>query len=841
MIFFDVHEVKKASDIEPGNQSTFYDNKLFRLTRLLLILRRFYLAKIRINKLALELNIQNDQIIDALHKKNIPVKNYMSSIDEETSDYIRELFNPKPAAPKAKIATSKAKSASTKSDAAVKAKTKILKRIKPAEGEKEKPKTTLKAAAKKKAPATEKVKKETPAETKAKTKGRDTARPAKIKAKKVEEETGDDITPKKHGLKIVKKEEKPKEEEKKPKHEKKPAAEKPKAAELKPVREKAPSPPAPAREPAPTAEKEEEETFELVQLPINIHVRDLAEKLKCSPNDIIKDLMSFGLMATINQSLDFDVASKVADKRGFEVEAVTPESELGFDEEETNLEKDRIHRAPIVTIMGHVDHGKTSLLDSIRETNLTKFEEGGITQHIGAYQAKIKGSHITFLDTPGHEAFTAMRARGAQVTDIVVLVVAADDGIKPQTKEAIDHANAAGVPILVAINKIDKPDAKPEEVKKQLADLGLLPEDWGGQTIFTEVSALQKTGIDHLLEMILLQAEIMDLKANPKLRARGVIIESKLDKGRGPVATLVVEQGTLRVGDPFIVGPHFGKVRALINDKGVKIPKAPPSTPVEVVGLPEVPQPGDKFMVVQDERKARQLSVVKLQQKREVQLAKSSRITMDDLHQQIVEGKIKELNLIIKADVQGSIHAVQEAFSKLEGEEVRIKIIHEAVGGITESDVLLSSASNAIIIGFNVRPTEKASQLAARENVDIRMYSIIYDAIDDMKKALDGMLAPKFKEKIIGRAEVREVFSVPKVGTIAGCHVTSGKMERNLDARLIRDSVVIYQGKIVSLRRFKDDVKEVQSGYECGLAFDKYQDLKQGDVVEPFILEEVTS
>jgi translation initiation factor IF-2 len=491
--------------------------------------------------------------------------------------------------------------------------------------------------------------------------------------------------------------------------------------------------------------------------------------------------------------------------------------------------------------MGHVDHGKTSLLDAIRKTEVTKAEAGGITQHIGAYQAHVKGSAITFLDTPGHEAFTAMRARGAQVTDIVVLVVAADDGIKPQTKEAIHHAEAAGVPILVAINKVDKPDAKPDEVKKQLADQGLLPEDWGGQTIYIEVSALTGTGIDSLLENLILQAEIMELKANPKLRAKGVIIESKLDKGRGPVATLIVESGTLEIGQPFIVGCHFGKVRALIGEAGKKIKKAIPSTPVEIVGLPDVPQPGDHFMVVQDERRARQLSNLRLQQKREIQLAKSTRITMDDLHQQILEGQVKELDLIIKADVQGSIHAVQEAFGKLGGDEVRIKCIHDAVGGITESDVLLATASNAIIIGFNVRPTDQATKLALREQVDIRMYSIIYDAINDMKAALEGMLAPKFKERVIGRAEVREVFTIPKVGTIAGCHVLSGKAERNLEARLIRDNIVVYQGKIASIRRFKDDVKEVAAGYECGISIEKFQDIKQGDIIEPFLMEEITS
>ena len=483
--------------------------------------------------------------------------------------------------------------------------------------------------------------------------------------------------------------------------------------------------------------------------------------------------------------------------------------------------------------------GKTSLLDAVRKTNLTNDEAGGITQHIGAYRAKVKDQFITFLDTPGHEAFTAMRARGAQVTDIVILVVAADDGIKPQTKEAIDHAHAGNVPILVAINKIDKPGAKPEEVKKQLAEIGLLPEDWGGQTMFTEVSALQSTGIDHLLELILLQAEIMELKANPTLRPQGVVIESKLDKGRGPIATVIVQKGTLKVGQPFVVGPYFGKVRALINDNGDKTPKATPSIPVEIVGIPEVPQPGDKFYVVEDERKARQYSDMRLKKRREVQLAESAKVTMEDLHEQIIEGKIQVLNLVVKADTQGSISAVQEAFSKLETEEIRFKIIHDGVGGITESDILLSSASNAITIGFNVRPTDKADELATREKIDVRLYSVIYEAIEDMKKALEGMLAPKFKELIIGRSEVREVFNLPKIGSIAGCHVSQGKVERNLEARLIRDSVVVYQGKIISIRRFKEDVKEVQQGYECGISLENFQDIKQGDIIEAFVLEEI--
>ncbi len=730
----------------------------------------------------------------------------MSSIDEEATQYIRDLFAPEPAITKKVAKKAKAK-----------IKIKVPSKVKVTTAKTQAKSTAAKKATKKSDDKDEKTPK---TKTTAKTTAR--AKPAE----KTREIQGNKAG-KKLGLKIVKKEDKPKPVEKKPAP----------AAKEKPAEVTAP-PVAPKPAPEPVVP---EEGFEVVQIGENIPVRELAEKMKRTPNDIIKELMIFGILANINQTLNFDLASKVADKLGFEVELHIEKSELDFSEEEEDNSEDHVARAPIVTIMGHVDHGKTSLLDAIRKTDVTKLEAGGITQHIGAYQARIKGSPITFLDTPGHEAFTAMRARGAQVTDIVVLVVAADDGIKPQTKEAIHHAEAAGVPILVAINKIDKPDAKPEEVKKQLADLGLLPEDWGGQTIYVEVSALNGTGIDHLLENLLLQAEVMELKANPTLRGRGVVIESKLDKGRGPIATLVVESGTLKVGEPFIVGCYFGKVRALIDDNGKKIKKAVPSTPVEVVGLPDVPQPGDHFMVVRDEKKARQLSNLRLQEQREIQLAKSTRITMDDLHQQIVEGQIKELNLIIKADVQGSIHAVQEAFGNLGDKEVRIKCIHDAVGGITESDVLLASASNAIIIGFNVRPTDQATRLATRDQVDIRLYSIIYDAINDMKLALEGMLAPKYKERIIGKAEIREVFTIPKVGTIAGCHVLSGKVERNIEARLIRDNVVIYQGKIASIRRFKDDVKEVAAGYDCGLSIEKFQDVKQGDVVEPFVLEEITS
>ncbi len=775
------------------------------------------MGKIRINKLALELNVQNDRILDTLKDMGQAVKNYMSSIDDKTADEIRELLTPKP--PSKKV-TPKTTKKITKKSTSKKAKVTKKKETSGKKVPKVKPKTAIKTTKK----STTTLKKAKVSKTTSKPPKRDQAKQEPVKVFK------------KPGLKITKHEDKPAEVEKKPAATKeKPAVSQKKIGEEKSEKKTPTAPPKP--EQLPTEVKEE--AFEIAQLPENIMIRDLAEKLRCSPNDIIKELMGLGVMTTINQSLSFEVASKVADQRGFEVELIKDKSVINFEEEEKENPKDLCSRPPIVTIMGHVDHGKTSLLDTIRKTSVTEAEAGGITQHIGAYRAKIKGQFITFLDTPGHEAFTAMRARGAQVTDIVILVVAADDGLKPQTKEAIDHAHAGNVPILVAINKIDKPEAKPEDVKKQLAEVGLLPEDWGGQTMFTEVSAIQETGIEHLLELVLLQAEIMELKANPTLRPQGIVIESKLDKGRGPVATVIVQKGTLTVGQPFVIGPYFGKVRALINDSGNKTPKATPAMPVEIVGMPEVPQPGEKFYVVEDERKARQYSEMRLKKRREVQLAESAKVTMEDLHDQIAEGKIKVLNLIVKADTQGSIAAVREAFSKLETEEIRFKIIHDGVGGITESDILLSSASNAITIGFNVRPTDKADELATREKIDVRLYSVIYEAIEDMKKALEGLLAPKFKELIIGRAEVREVFNLPKIGSIAGCHVSQGKMERNLEVRLIRDSVVVYQGKILSIRRFKEDVKEVQQGYECGLSLENFQDIKQGDVVEPYILEEI--
>ncbi len=587
--------------------------------------------------------------------------------------------------------------------------------------------------------------------------------------------------------------------------------------------------------------KEEDDDLQIRQKDIVISIgeatnlKDLAESMGVVGTEIIKRLMKQGIMVTINQVVDQETAKKICDDFGFQSKEITIDNEIETDEEDN--EEDYAFRPPVVTIMGHVDHGKTTLLDAIRKTRVTDTEAGGITQHIGAYSVQIDRGKITFLDTPGHEAFTAMRARGAQITDIVVLVVAADDGIKPQTEEAIDHALAAKVPVIVAVNKIDKPGTNPDKIKKDLADFNLIPEEWGGSTIFANVSALKNEGIENLLEMILLQSEIMELKGNPKPMARGVVLESKLHKGKGPVATILVQKGTLRVGDIFIVGSSHGRVRALFSDCGKKVKSAIPSIPVEVIGLNDVPKAGDGFVVVQDEKRARQISTSRTQKQREDSLLAGTRITLDDLYKQISDGVVKILNIVIKADVQGSVQAVKESLIKMGTSEVQIKVIHGGVGGVTESDVLLASASNAIIIGFNVRPTDNARVIAERERVDVRLYTVIYNAIGDVKAAMEGLLEPTLSEKISGKAEVREVFVIPKLGKIAGCYVLDGTIIRNSEARLIRDSVVVHQGKICSLRRFKDDAKEVASGYECGIGFENFFDIKDGDIIEPFTIE----
>ncbi len=570
-------------------------------------------------------------------------------------------------------------------------------------------------------------------------------------------------------------------------------------------------------------------------------VKEFAELISVKLPEVIKKFMELGYMPTINQPVDMDAALLVAESFGVKLEVASVEEETVIEEAPEDTSK-LISRPSVITIMGHVDHGKTSLLDAIRETRVTETEAGGITQHIGAYKVTLKGKDIVFLDTPGHEAFTSLRARGAKVTDIVVLVVAADDGVMPQTIEAINHAKAANVPIVVAINKIDKPEANPTKVKGELAEHGIISEEWGGQNIFVEVSAKKRIGIEHLLEMILLQSEMMELKANPDKMAKGTIIEAKLDRGRGPVATLLVQAGTLKIGDAFLSGTNVGKVRALVDDTGQRIQEAGPSTPVEVIGFSEVPTAGDIFTVVGDEKRARQIAFARLQKHRLAEMAKSSKLTLDDLYTKVKEGAIKELNIIIKGDVQGSVEAMKDAFERITHPQVKVRVIHTSVGGINESDVMLAAASNAIIIGFSVRPELKAAQTAEREGVDIRLYTIIYEAIEDVRKALEGLLEPTLKEKILGRAEVRQTFQVSRLGTIAGCYVLDGSISRVSDGiRIIRDNIVIYDGRIASLKRFQEDVRDVQTGYECGIMIENYNDLKVGDILENYIIEKVAA
>ena len=581
--------------------------------------------------------------------------------------------------------------------------------------------------------------------------------------------------------------------------------------------------------------------IEVVYIGENITVKELAEKLNMSGTELVKNLMKKGVMAGINQSIDFDTAVKIGEDFNVIIER-EPEKDIMEEtfKEEPDDEKDLQERPPVVVVMGHVDHGKTSLLDSIRHSSVTTTEAGGITQHIGAYTVQIDGKPITFLDTPGHEAFTAMRMRGAQVTDIAVLVVAADDGVMPQTIEAINHAKAAGVEIIVAINKIDKVSANPDRVKQELVEYGLLAEDWGGETICVPVSAVNKTGIDNLLEMIILTAEMKELKANPNKKARGAIIEAQLDKGRGPVATVLVQSGTLHVGDPIVAGCAYGKIRAMTDDKGRRVKKAGPSTPVEILGLSEVPSAGDSFYVAANEKQARQVAESIIAKNR-MEMIKNTpqKVSLDDLFTQIQSGNVKELNIVVKADVHGSVEAVKQSLERLSNEEVRVRIIHGGVGAITESDVMLASASNAIIIGFNVRPEPAAKAFADEEKVDLRLYRVIYNAIEDVTNAMKGMLDPVYEEKVIGHAEVRQLFKASGVGTIAGSYVLDGKFVRNCKVRVTREGEKIYDGELESLKRFKDDVKEVAAGYECGLVMKKFNDLKELDIVEAYMMVEV--
>ncbi|MFP3870976.1 MAG: translation initiation factor IF-2, partial [Syntrophobacteria bacterium] len=567
-------------------------------------------------------------------------------------------------------------------------------------------------------------------------------------------------------------------------------------------------------------------------------VGNLARRMGIKASELIKKLLEMGYMTTLNQTLDFDTASLVAAEFNYEVERAGFEEEQIMQAEPDRMEDLRV-RPPVVTVMGHVDHGKTSLLDAIRHTNVIEGESGGITQHIGAHHVRLDGGEVVFLDTPGHQAFTAMRARGARVTDLVVLVVAADDGVMQQTVEAINHAQAAEVPILVAINKIDKTNANPDKVRRELSERGLNPEEWGGNTTMVEVSAKKATGLDELLERILLQAELMELKANPNKMARGWVVEAKLDKGKGPVATVLVREGSLHNGDPFVCGSFYGRVRAMVDDRGRKVVEALPSMPVEVQGISGVPQAGDEFVVVTDEKQAKQVAAYRWFKHRETELSKATKVTLDNLFSRIKEGEAKELNVVLKADVQGSLEAVADSLQKLSSDAIKVHIIHSAVGAVTETDVMLASASNAIIIGFNVRAPVKVQEVAGAEEVDVRYYDIIYQVINDVKAAMEGMLEPIYKEHFMGRAEVLRTFNIPRVGTVAGCMVSDGRVERQARIRVLRDNVVINDSKIASLKRYKDDVKEVKAGQDCGISIENFRDIKVGDVLETYSVEEI--
>ena len=589
-------------------------------------------------------------------------------------------------------------------------------------------------------------------------------------------------------------------------------------------------------------ERTKQKIFKLteIEIPESITVKDLAQEMKKTTADVIKKLLGYGIMATINQEIDYDTAFLIAQEFGINAKKkeVVTEEDILFDDSE-DKEEELETRPPVIVVMGHVDHGKTSLLDAVRKTNVIEGEAGGITQAIGAYKVKINDREITFLDTPGHEAFTAMRARGAQITDIAILVVAANDGVKPQTVEAINHAKSAGIPIIVAINKIDLPDANIDKVKQELMAYELVPEEWGGDTIFVPISAKKGENIDQLLEMVLLEADVLELKANPNKQAKGVVVEARLDKSKGAIATMLVQRGTLDVGDTIVVGSSIGRIRAMKDDKGKNVKAAGPSTPVEIMGLTEVPQAGDTFYEVKNEKMAKHLIERRKRQEREKSINQATKVTLDNLFSQMEEGNLKVLNLIVKADVQGSVEAVKQSLEKLENEEVKVKVIHAAVGGVNQSDVTLAKVSNAIIIAFNVRPDHTAKEMAEKDEVEIKQYSIIYQAIEDVEAAMKGMLAPKYEEKVIGNAEVRQTFKISNVGTVAGAYVLSGKVERNAGVRVIRENVVIHDGHLATLKRFKDEVKEVGKGFECGIQIENYNDIKEGDIIEIYVMEEI--
>ncbi len=807
------------------------------------------MSKLRVHELAKEFNITNRELLEKLIELDVDVKNHMSGVDDKTVKVLRGIYGKKTET------VQEPKKEPKKTFTAAKKKT----APKPADN-KERTEARKTAADKEKTAAKEKPNnrprnngKENPV-SKENASNRNGSRPVKEKSVGRTSIPRDNSASKTKGEKPVaknddrlkrlekkqeKKQERNKNEERpfggKPKQQPAPMQTEPKNRKNKKKKEKQPI------IEQPIAEESAEDEIKVIQIGDSITVKELAEKIGKSGSEIVMALMKKGVMATMNQEIEFETAEQICED--FDVIVEKAEEIDLLEEEFKEVEDDPAdlkERPPVVVVMGHVDHGKTSLLDAIRHSSVTSHEAGGITQHIGAYTVAIDNRPITFLDTPGHEAFTAMRMRGAQVTDIAVLVVAADDGVMPQTIEAINHAKAAGVEIIVAINKIDKPSANPDRVKQELVEYGLVSEDWGGNTICVPVSAVSKKGIDQLLEMILLVAELKELKANPNKRARGSIIEAQLDKGRGAVATVLVQDGTLNVGDPIVAGGSYGRIRAMMNDKGQKVKKAGPSIPVEVLGLNEVPHAGDMFYVAQNEKHARQVAESVIAKDRESMIKQTpQKVSLDDLFSQIQSGNIKELNIVIKADVQGSVEAVRSSLEKLSNEEVRIRTIHGGVGAVTESDVMLASASNAIIIGFNVRPESSAKNVADDQKVDIRLYRVIYNAIEDITAAMKGMLDPIYEEKVIGHAEIRQLFKASGVGTIGGSYVTDGKFVRNAKVRIVRDGIVVYDGELATLRRFKDDVKEVNSGYECGLLFNKFNDIKEGDQVEAYIMEEI--
>ncbi len=742
------------------------------------------MAKIRVYELAKKLGYQNKVFVEELRQEGIEIKSHMSTVDEETAEFISTIFAPRKA-PSGK--------APEKTPAIIRA-------------------VPSKAPRKAEAAPARMESKEEGAQKKAQEKVTSSIKGKKVSAPPsavaAEAEAGKPVQPQ--------------------------------DVQDAEVEEEKEAPPGPSKTAAPPeiVPAEQPHRPRKIRLGESITVKELSEKLSLKVAEVIKDLMKMGHFTTINQTIGYQTASDICDLHQCEAEVTQDRLEKILVQKD-DAPEDLKPRAPVVTIMGHVDHGKTRLLDAIRKENVMEKEAGGITQHIGAYSASTEKGACIFLDTPGHEAFTAMRARGAEVTDIVVLVVAADDGVMPQTREAISHARAADVPIMVAVNKMDLPNANPDRVKQQLSEHDLISEEWGGDTVFCGVSAKQGEGIGDLLELIILQADLMELKANPDRDAVGVIIEAKLEKGRGPVATVLIQRGTLHVGNNFLAGSWNGKVRALLDDKGQKLKSAGPSTPVEILGFTGVPKAGDEFIVVSDDRVGREISARRQRRDRLASLLTTSRISLDNFLANVKEGKAKELNLILRTDVQGSIEALRESLLKLGNEEVGVRILHGSTGGITESDIMLAAASSAVIVGFNVRPTRGANETAKREKVDIRLYSVIYDAIAEVKSALEGILEPITKETVIGHAEVRQTFHIPGVGTICGSYITDGNVARGSPVRLIRDNVIIYTARISSLRRFKDDVREVQQGYECGIGIENFNDVKEGDIIEPFVTEEV--